>query len=57
MQLIQARFVDDSFAPALKKEIVRKLARVIRARKRPCESANPSSQTPSGVEGAPTGRA
>lgn len=57
MQLIQARFVDDSFAPALKKEIVRKLARVIRARKRPCESANPSSQTPSGVEGPPTGRA
>ena len=53
MPLIQVKFVEGSFVPTLKKEIVGRLANVIRARKRPCAtSSEPPSQTPSGVNEA-----
>jgi hypothetical protein len=50
MPLIQVRLVEGSFVPIQKKEIVRKLAEAIRARKR--ASARPGSRTPLGVNGA-----
>lgn len=50
MPLIQVRLVEGSFVPIQKKEIIRKLADAIRARKR--ASAPPGSRPPLGVNGA-----
>ncbi len=54
MPLIQAKFAGASPASTQKKEIVRKLAHAVRARKRPCAPpCGSSSTTALSVKGAP----